>query len=126
MFLLDSRRRKCDALEEMVKSLELKNVEVLCGRGEELGKTRKWNQRFPVIFARAVASLEQLETWTREMRMTDAEIHVFKGGDLKQEFRALHQNQPRVRWSQTLLDFEEFPFLSENQKYIITLNFTSN
>ena len=126
MFLLDSRRRKCDALEEMVKSLELKNVEVLCGRGEELGKTRKWNQRFPVIFARAVASLEQLETWTREMRKSDAEIHVFKGGDLKQEFQALHQNQPRVRWNQTLLDFEEFPFLSDNQKYIITLNFTSN
>ena len=36
MFLLDSRRKKCDALEEMVKSLELKNVEVLCERGEEL------------------------------------------------------------------------------------------
>ncbi len=73
-----------------------------------------------------VASLEQLETWTREMRKSDAEIHVFKGGDLKQEFQALHQNQPRVRWDQTLLDFEEFPFLSDNQKYIITLNFTSN
>ena len=113
-------------MEEMVKSLELKNVEVLCGRREELGKTSKWNKRFSVIFARAVASLEQLETWTRAMRKTDAEIHVFKGGDLKQEFQALQQNQPRARWSQTLLDFEEFPFLSKNQKFIITLNFTSS
>ena len=90
------------------------------------GKDQEMEPAIPGIFARAVASLEQLETWTREMRMTDAEIHVFKGGDLKQEFQALHQNQPRVRWNQTLLDFEEFPFLSENQKYIITLNFTSN
>jgi 16S rRNA (guanine527-N7)-methyltransferase len=125
MVLLDARRRKCDALEEMTEALGLENVEVIWGRGEELGKTKAWRGRFSAISARAVASLERIEAWTREIRQADAEIHIFKGGDLEEEYNALKKNRPDARLNQTLLDFDEFPFLRENQKYLITLTFPS-
>ena len=56
---------------------------------------------------------------------SDAKIHIFKGGDLEEEYKALKKNRPDARLNQTLLDFDEFPFFSENQKYLITLTFPS-
>ena len=126
MVLLDARRRKCDALEEMTKALGLENVEVVWARGEELGKTKSWHRRFSAISARAVASLERIESWTRTIRQTNASIHVFKGGDLTEEIQVLKSIRPDTRLNQTLLDFEEFPFLKTNQKNIITLTFPSH
>ena len=91
-----------------------------------MGETKSWHRRFSAISARAVASLERIESWTRTIRQTNASIHVFKGGDLTEEVQVLKNIRPDARLNQTLLDFEEFPFLKTNQKNIITLTFPSH
>lgn len=52
--LLDSIRKKCTALEQIIRDLSLKNVKVICSRSEELAKTSR--EHYHMVAARAVTS----------------------------------------------------------------------
>lgn len=58
--LVESTGKKCLFLKEVVKELNLKNVEVLNGRAEDFGKDKKYRERFDHVTARAVARLNTL------------------------------------------------------------------
>ena len=58
--LVESTGKKCLFLKEVVKELELKNVEVLNGRAEDFGKDKKYREKFDHVTARAVARLNTL------------------------------------------------------------------
>lgn len=58
--LLEATGKKCLFLKEVVKELDLKNVEVLNGRAEDLGKDKKYREKFDCVTARAVARLNTL------------------------------------------------------------------
>ena len=124
--LLDARQKRIKIIEEMIRDLDLKNALPVWGRGDKLGKSTEFHQSFSSFSVRAVASLAHIELWTRDLRTDKALIHVFKGGELESEFRQLRNNCPGVVWEQTLLDFPEYPFLAENKKFLVTLQFQSN
>ncbi|MBU1018805.1 MAG: 16S rRNA (guanine(527)-N(7))-methyltransferase RsmG [Patescibacteria group bacterium] len=56
--LIDSVRKKCDSVDIMAKELELSNVDVVCGRAEELG--HEMREVFDAATARALAPLPVL------------------------------------------------------------------
>jgi 16S rRNA (guanine527-N7)-methyltransferase len=58
--LLDATRKKLDAVQEMIDTLQLGNVRVLHGRAEELAHEPEWRGRFSTVTARAVSSLPAL------------------------------------------------------------------
>ena len=58
--LVESTGKKCLFLKEVVKELDLKNVEVLNGRAEDFGKDKKYREKFDHVTARAVARLNTL------------------------------------------------------------------
>ena len=58
--LVESTGKKCIFLKEVVKELNLKNVEVLNGRAEDFGKDKKYREKFDHVTARAVARLNTL------------------------------------------------------------------
>ena len=58
--LVESTGKKCTFLKEVVKELDLKNVEVLNGRAEDFGKDKKYREKFDHVTARAVARLNTL------------------------------------------------------------------
>ncbi len=124
--LIDSRRKKIAALKEMASILQLRNVEAVCGRGEELGNIPPWSGRYPVLAARAVAPLVQLERWTRGLRKKDAVLHVFKGGNLDEEIRLMLNEAPQTQWSKTLLSLPAYDELAKNRKSLITLDFSGD
>jgi 16S rRNA (guanine527-N7)-methyltransferase len=98
--LLDSIKKKVEAVEAMVGELDLPGV----GRAEDLGKKEGWHHSFDIITARAVAPLVDLVKWsapflrggefspsearaTRPGRIQLREpcLLAYKGGDLQQE-----------------------------------------
>ncbi|SVE50337.1 uncharacterized protein METZ01_LOCUS503191, partial [marine metagenome] len=105
--------------------LSLRNAFTLQGRGEELGGSMVGLERFPVLSARAVASLDRLDRWTRNLRADESKLHVFKGGNLDEEIQKLQKVYPGIEWEQTPLDIPEFPYLAENRKCLVTLKFHS-
>jgi 16S rRNA (guanine527-N7)-methyltransferase len=98
--LADSIRKKSTALDEMVRVLELPNVDVVNGRVEDLGRSGPHKHSFGGVIARAVAPLSQLVKWSRPLLVngkttdTTGQDHrsptvpfllALKGGDLSSE-----------------------------------------
>lgn len=121
--LMDSTQKKIKALQSMIAALSLPNVQAVAGRAEELGKQPDYQHRFSVFTAKAVADLQSLERWTRPLRASTATLHVYKGGDLRQELQALAKVPNLKAMHPTLLELKDFPQFAENQKYIVSLSF---
>ena len=123
--LVDSRQKKVTVVQKIVDELRLSNVQVICGRGEVLGKQDEWNQRFPVITARAVAPLIDLVRWTSDLRKPESTLHIFKGGEIRNEMNALSLMFTGIKISKSLIVLKSFAKFKNNQKYIISINFSS-
>jgi len=123
--LLDSRRKKIEVVQQMIDNLKLSNAQTVLGRGEELGKQRPWRQRFPLLTARAVGPLIDLVRWTVDLRKVESVLHIYKGGEIKDEVFALSKKVSGVRVNKSLMVLKGYPKFAENQKYIISLEFSS-
>lgn len=62
--LLDSVQKRTNFLKEVVRELELENVEVITGRAEELGQDPVHREAYDLVTARAVARLAELAELT--------------------------------------------------------------
>ena len=124
--LLDSRHKKIEVVQQMIERLKLSNAQAVLGRGEELGKQRPWRQRFPLLTARAVAPLIDLVRWTADLRKAESVLHIYKGGEIKEEVFALSKKVSGVRVNKSLMVLKGYPKFAENQKYIISLEFSSS
>ena len=124
--LLDSRQKKVAVVQQMIDTLKLSNVQTVHGRVEELGKQRPpWRQRFPFVTARAVAPLIDLVRWTSDLRKPESVLHVFKGGEIRDEFKALTKLVSGFKVKKSLMVLKGYSQFAENQKYIISLEFSS-
>jgi 16S rRNA (guanine527-N7)-methyltransferase len=61
--LLDSLRKRIDFLAEVVKALNLKNVELIHGRAEDYGQNKKYRESYDICVSRAVAPLNVLSEY---------------------------------------------------------------
>lgn len=58
--LIESTGKKCNHLNEAIQKLNLKDMQVFCGRAEDLSKDIKYREKFDCSVARAVARLNTL------------------------------------------------------------------
>lgn len=58
--LLDSLNKRINFLNEVISDLELKDIEAIHGRAEELGRREDYREQYDVCVSRAVASLDTL------------------------------------------------------------------
>jgi 16S rRNA (guanine527-N7)-methyltransferase len=81
--LVDSTRKKLDAIEQIVKSIGLTNVNVLHARIEAVDRT------FDVVTARAVADLRTLLQWCDRLMHRQSLLIAMKGPRFADELAAL-------------------------------------
>lgn len=62
--LIESIGKKCRFLEHIKETLDLKNVEVVNARAEEVGKHIDYKNRFDVVTARAVTKIDELVSYS--------------------------------------------------------------
>ena len=58
--LLDSNKKKCSFLEEVIKELDLKKIDVINARAEDLAHDHKHREKYDIVTARALAPLTTL------------------------------------------------------------------
>lgn len=89
--LVDSIAKKIRVVNEVTKSLELKNVEAIHARAEDI-RERKCD----FVVSRAVAPLKELWKWGKPLlrKNTEGGLICLKGGDLAQE---IHDSNTRPR-----------------------------
>jgi 16S rRNA (guanine527-N7)-methyltransferase len=117
--LLDSIRKKVEAVGQMASELGLANVDTVVGRAEEIGREARHRHLYDVVVARAVARLSDLTKWSRpflkerrgsrpspsvSMQVRGARTRIdgpclltLKGGDLEGEVREAGLGGARVQ-----------------------------
>ncbi len=104
--LIDSIGKKIQVVNEVVKELDLKNVQTQVVRAENL------KEDFDYIVTRAVAKTADLLYWSKNKNAK--KIIALKGGDLKDELSVVQKNIRLI----ALKDFFEEDFF-ESKKIVI-------
>lgn len=82
--LVDSISKKIKVLNQIIKKLNLNNVQTLNGRVEEL------NDKQDIIVCRAVTSIPNIINWTKKCTKKGTVILLLKGGDVEKELKNIH------------------------------------
>lgn len=82
--LVDATAKKCDFLTGAAASLGLANVEVVCGRAEELGRG-PLRESCALVTARAVASLRELAELALPLLKEGGALLAMKGANWAEE-----------------------------------------
>ncbi len=85
LVLLESVAKKTAFLKHLIKQLELKEVEVVTGRAEEIAHQPQYREQFLVVLSRAVAKLPALAELTLPFCHLNGRVILLKKGQIKQE-----------------------------------------
>jgi 16S rRNA (guanine527-N7)-methyltransferase len=86
--LLEATAKKVRFLEHLVKTLSLRDVEILAGRAEELGHEPRCREKFDLVLCRAVASLPALVELGLPFNAVSGRLVAWKKGDVSRELEA--------------------------------------
>lgn len=85
MTLLDSLNKRINFLNEVIKILNLKNVNTIHSRIEDLAKNKKYRETYDIATSRAVANLSTLSEYMIPMIKTRGISICMKGSDIEEE-----------------------------------------
>ena len=83
--LLDSLNKRINFLNEVIKELNLKNVETIHSRAEELGRNGKYREKFDVAVSRAVSNVGVLSEYLMPFVKVEGMAIYMKGSDVEKE-----------------------------------------
>ena len=83
--LLDSLNKRIKFLEEVINKLELKNIETIHGRAEEVAHNKKYREKYDIAIARAVAPLNVLSEYLLPFVKIGGYAICMKGAKGKEE-----------------------------------------
>jgi 16S rRNA (guanine527-N7)-methyltransferase len=138
---LDATRKKVNAVSQMVNELNLKSVNVVWGRAEEIGMQPEYLKKFDFGIARAVSQLNELiafsinflkkRDYTNAFESTTSNglidpnppaLIAFKGGNLTQEIDLAKRQYPQVNIKSIDLTFNGSEQLIASDKKILVVN----
>ena len=105
--LIDSLQKRVNYLNEVIKELDLKEIEAIHTRGED------YKEKYEIVTSRAVANIEKLVTYTMHLVDKDGEFIAMKGNieeELTEEVRK------RIEKKYKIIKIEQFLLPIENSK----------
>lgn len=104
--LLDSLNKRVLFLQEVINKLDLKSIEAIHGRAEEIARNNKYREKFDVVTSRAVANMSTLAEYMIPFIKTEGLCIMMKGSDYKEE---LEKSQRAIKLlGAELKNVEEF------------------
>lgn len=89
--LVDSLNKRLIFLREVVNKLNLKNIEIIHARAEELGQDKKYRESFDYATSRAVAKLVVLSEYLIPLVKKNGKIISMKAGGAQEEIKEAQQ-----------------------------------
>ena len=83
--LVDSLNKRLIFLQEVVKELNLKNIEIVHARAEEFGQNKNYREKFDIATSRAVANLATLSEYLVQLVKIGGKIISMKASNAKEE-----------------------------------------
>ena len=107
VILIDAREKKIKFLKEVIKKLDLKDIEALHIRAEE------YHEKFDIVTARAVANIEKLLDYTMHLLNENGKLIAMKG-DIDIELSP--KIQERINNKYKIVKINKFLLPKENSK----------
>ena len=85
--LLDSLNKRINFLNEVIKELDLKNVETIHSRSEDCGKDMLYREKYDISIARAVANLSTLSEYLLPFVKIGGKMICMKGSEIEEELK---------------------------------------
>ena len=83
--LADSLNKRINFLNEVISKLDLKNIDAIHTRAEELGKNKKYREKFDVATSRAVANMSTLSEYLIPFIKVEGKCICMKSSDIDTE-----------------------------------------
>ena len=83
--LADSLNKRINFLNEVINKLDLKNIETIHIRAEELGKNKKYREKFDIATSRAVANMSTLSEYLIPFVKVNGRCICMKSSDIDTE-----------------------------------------
>lgn len=123
--LIDSIKKKMTAVEDIVTQMNLQNVNVVCGRAEELSKDLKYRNKSDAVISKSVAPLTELFEWGKGLMNQRGEMLCIKGGNITGELLLL--NKKKYNFNAEVINFEpDNSYGIEDKKLVVIKKKTSN
>lgn len=94
VILVDSLNKRINFLNEVIKKIELENVIAIHSRAEDLGKDKKYREKFDIVTSRAVANLTVLVEYLLPLVDVGGYCICMKGPNIEEE---LNQSKFAIR-----------------------------
>lgn len=112
--LLDSLNKRIIYLDDVIEKLELKNVETIHGRAEELSRNVKYREQYDVVTARAVANLKTLSEYCVPFVKLGGLFVCMKGSNIEEELENAKEHIKELGC--TIENIEEFVLPNTDMK----------
>lgn len=83
--LVDSLNKRINFLNEVIKELDLKEIETVHSRIEDFGKNKEYREKFDYTTARAVANLSVLSEYLIPIAKINGQCICMKGSNIEEE-----------------------------------------
>lgn len=83
--LADSLNKRINFLNEVINKLNLKDIETIHTRAEELGKNKKYREKFDIATSRAVANMSTLSEYLIPFIKVEGKCICMKSSDIDTE-----------------------------------------
>ncbi|MFV0440953.1 MAG: 16S rRNA (guanine(527)-N(7))-methyltransferase RsmG [Lachnospirales bacterium] len=123
--LVDSLNKRVKFLDEVIELLELKNIETVHSRVEDLAKDEQYRENYDICVARAVANFRVLSEFCSPFIRVDGKFIALKGRAYEDEIF-----DAKNAFSETKLEFEKVVSVvlptTEIKHFIVSLRKISN
>lgn len=85
--LLDALNKRLNFLNEVIKENKLENIETVHFRAEEIGKNKKYREKYDIATSRAVAQLNILAEYLLPLVKVGGKCICMKGSNVEEELK---------------------------------------
>lgn len=120
---VDSRSKSVDFVSRIAKAIDLKNVEVVHSRIEELGRNKAYREKADLVVCRALSSIRTLFEYTIPLAAVNGCLLFYKGPKMEKELEESANAMKKLGVQKSEMQFEilqepELPFC---RGYLLTL-----
>ena len=113
--LIDSLQKRVNYLNEIIKKLDLENIEAIHTRGED------YKGQYDIVTSRAVANIEKLLNYTMHLVSKDG-LFVAMKGNIEEELTKEVQDKINKKYNIINIDKFKLPIEDSNRSLIVIKN----
>ena len=117
--LIDSLNKRVIFLEDVVKSLNLSNIECSHGRAETFANLKSYREQFDVVTARAVANISTLSEYCLPFVKVGGIFICMKGSNYEEELKQGEKAIKVLGGKIESIDEFELPIIKDKRAIII-------